>query len=66
MITTVEKVLQRATPESQGIASAAILKFVETLESQDVFETATRRGGAGDLDSPMLDCSPLFGIKGSR
>jgi hypothetical protein len=40
--------------------------LVETLESQDVFETATRRGGAGNLDSPMLDCSPLFGIKGSR
>jgi CubicO group peptidase (beta-lactamase class C family) len=34
MLTTVEKVLQRATPESQGIASAAILRWVEAMESQ--------------------------------
>ena len=34
MVTTVKQELQRATPESQGIASAAILQFVEALESQ--------------------------------
>ena len=34
MLTTIEKVLQRATPESQGISSAAILGWVEAMESQ--------------------------------
>jgi CubicO group peptidase (beta-lactamase class C family) len=34
MLTTVEKHLQRATPESQGIASSAILQFVEAVDSQ--------------------------------
>ncbi len=34
MLTTLENKLQRATPESQGIASAAILQFVEAVESQ--------------------------------
>lgn len=34
MLTTVKSDLQRATPESQGIASAAILQFVEALENQ--------------------------------
>ncbi|MEO8609066.1 MAG: serine hydrolase [Chloroflexota bacterium] len=32
--TTVKQTLQRATPESQGITSAAILGWVEALESQ--------------------------------
>lgn len=31
---TVEHALQRASPESQGIASAAILEFVQALDSQ--------------------------------
>jgi CubicO group peptidase (beta-lactamase class C family) len=31
---TVEQVLQRTTPESQGIASAAILRFIEAVEDQ--------------------------------
>ena len=34
MLTTLENVLPRATPESQGIASSAILRFVEAVESQ--------------------------------
>ena len=34
MLTTVKNELQRATPESQGIRSSAILKFVEAVESQ--------------------------------
>jgi CubicO group peptidase (beta-lactamase class C family) len=34
MLTPVKQDLQRATPESQGIASAAILRFVEAVESQ--------------------------------
>ncbi len=34
MPTEVKPTLQRATPESQGIASSAILKFVEAVESQ--------------------------------
>jgi len=34
MLKTVEKSLQRATPESQGIASGAILQFVEAVENQ--------------------------------
>jgi CubicO group peptidase (beta-lactamase class C family) len=34
MLTAVENDLQRATPESQGITSAAILQFVEAVESQ--------------------------------
>jgi CubicO group peptidase (beta-lactamase class C family) len=34
MLTTIQNDLQRATPESQGIASAAILQFVEAVESQ--------------------------------
>ncbi|MBA3870484.1 MAG: serine hydrolase [Anaerolineae bacterium] len=34
MVTTDKNDLQRATPESQGIASAAILQFVETVEKQ--------------------------------
>src|SRR5688572_13701551 len=34
MLTTVKNDLQRATPESQGVASAAILQFVEAVESQ--------------------------------
>ncbi len=34
MLTTIKSDLQRATPESQGIASAAILQFVEAVESQ--------------------------------
>src|SRR5687768_15003310 len=34
MLTAVENDLQRATPESQGIASSAILQFVEAVESQ--------------------------------
>ena len=34
MVTTIEKNMQRTTPESQGIASSAILQFVEAAESQ--------------------------------
>ena len=34
MLTTTENQLQRTSPESQGIASAAILRFVEAAESQ--------------------------------
>lgn len=34
MPTTFENVLRHATPESQGIASSAILRFVEAVESQ--------------------------------
>jgi len=34
MLTTAHNGLPRATPESQGIASSAILKFVEAVESQ--------------------------------
>ncbi len=34
MLTPVKNALQRATPESQGITSSAILKFVEAVESQ--------------------------------
>src|SRR3954470_3759144 len=34
MLTTDTNDLQRATPESQGIASSAILQFVEVVESQ--------------------------------
>ncbi len=34
MLTTVQDDLQRATPESQGIPSAAILQFIEAVESQ--------------------------------
>jgi CubicO group peptidase (beta-lactamase class C family) len=34
MLTTLENQLQRATPESQGIPSSAILRFVEAVESQ--------------------------------
>lgn len=34
MITTAQKYLQRTSPESQGIASTAILQFVEAVESQ--------------------------------
>lgn len=34
MLTTVKNELQRATPESQGIRSPAILQFVEAVESQ--------------------------------
>ena len=34
MLTTINHDLQRTSPEQQGIASSAILKFVEALESQ--------------------------------
>src|SRR5215470_12109908 len=34
MHTTAQNELQRATPESQGVASSAILQFVEAVESQ--------------------------------
>lgn len=34
MLTTVKNDLQRATPESQGVASSAILQFVEAVERQ--------------------------------
>lgn len=34
MLTSVKQELQRATPESQGISSSAILKFVEAAEEQ--------------------------------
>ena len=34
MFTTAENYLQRTSPESQGIASTAILRFVEAVESQ--------------------------------
>ena len=34
MLSTVVHHLQRTAPESQGIASAAVLQFVEALESQ--------------------------------
>ncbi|MBZ0286133.1 MAG: beta-lactamase family protein, partial [Anaerolineae bacterium] len=34
MVMTVKQGLERATPESQGIASAAILQFVEAVERQ--------------------------------
>lgn len=34
MLTKVEQDLQRATPESQGIASAAVLQFIEALDRQ--------------------------------
>lgn len=34
MLTPTNNDLPRATPESQGIASSAILKFVEAVESQ--------------------------------
>ncbi len=34
MLTTIKKDLQRATPESQGIASSAILQFIDAAESQ--------------------------------
>lgn len=34
MLTTAEHTLQRATPESQGVDSAAVLRFIEAVESQ--------------------------------
>src|SRR5436190_1328217 len=34
MLTNVAHDLQHATPESQGIASSAILQFIEAVESQ--------------------------------